>query len=61
MINEITIVELIWTIILTIYTVSITFLTKKTYDLMINKGIKKRDAVYYNRKLVHIFAGGFIA
>lgn len=61
MINETTIVELIWIIILTIYTVSITFLTKKTYDLMVNKGIKKKDAIYYNRKIVHIFAGGVIA
>ncbi len=61
MINETTIVEFIWIIILTIYTVSITFLTKKTYDLMVNKGIKKKDAVYYNRKIVHIFAGGVIA
>ena len=54
MINETTIVEFIWIIILTIYTVSITFLTKKTYDLMVNKGIKKKDAVYYNRKIVHM-------
>ena len=61
MINETTIVEFIWIIILTIYTVSITFLTKKTYDLMVKKGIKKKDAVYYNRKIVHIFAGGVIA
>lgn len=61
MINETMIVEFIWIIILTIYTVSITFLTKKTYDLMVNKGIKKKDAVYYNRKIVHIFAGGVIA
>jgi len=61
MINETTIVEFIWIIILTIYTVSITVLTKKTYDLMVNKGIKKKDAVYYNRKIVHILAGGVIA
>jgi len=61
MINETTIVESIWILILTIYTVSITFLTKKTYDLMVNKGIKKKDAVYYNRKIVHILAGGVIA
>jgi len=61
MINETTIVEFIWIIILTIYTVSITFLTKKTYDLMVNRGIKKKDAVYYNRKIVHILAGGVIA
>jgi len=61
MINETMIVELIWIIILIIYTLSVTFLTKKTYDLMVKKGIKKGDAVYYNRKLVHIFAGGVIA
>jgi len=52
--------EFIWIFILTIYTVSITFLTKKTYDLMISRRIKKNDAIYYNRKLVHILAGGVV-
>jgi hypothetical protein len=28
---------------------------------MIYKGVKKNDAIYYNRKLVHILAGGIIA
>ena len=32
--------------------------TKKTYEWMTNRNIRKKDAVYYNRKLVHIFAGG---
>jgi len=60
MINGIT-YEILWIIILTIYAVSITFMTKKTYDLMLNKGIQKSDVVYYNRKIIHIFAGGVIA
>ena len=60
MISETTAVEFIWIIILTIYTISAAFLTKKTYDLMINRGIRKKDAIYYNRKLVHILAGGVV-
>ena len=52
--------EILWIFILTFYVIFIMLFTKKIYDLMINKGIKKDDAIYYNRKLVHIFAGGII-
>jgi hypothetical protein len=50
-----------WILILTIYALSVTFLTKWTYKFMLEKGLEKDDAIYYNRKLVHIFAGGIIA
>jgi len=36
------------------------FFTKKTYELMRRHGVRKKDAIYYNRKLVHIFAGGLV-
>lgn len=52
--------EILLTVSLIVYTIFISYATKRTYDWMINKGIKKKDAVYYNRKFVHIFAGGII-
>ena len=42
------------------YAFFIFFLTKKLYDWMINKRIKKSVAIYYNRKIMHIFAGGIV-
>lgn len=59
--NDIFSNEILWVLILTIYAVLITFLTKKTYEFMRKKGVKKNVAVYYNRKIIHIFAGGIIA
>ena len=48
-------------IILILYAILVSLVTKKTFDLMVSRGIKKIDAIYYNRKLVHILAGGVIA
>ena len=39
----------------------VTFLTKKIYHHYVSKGIKKRVVIYYNRKIIHIFAGGLVA
>ncbi|RLI45516.1 dolichol kinase [Candidatus Bathyarchaeota archaeon] len=44
-----------WILLLT------SFLTRKLYDLMIRRGLEHGVAVYYNRKIVHIFAGGLVA
>ena len=52
--------ELLWILLLAIYALSVIFLTKKSYHLFIKKGVKKESAVYYNRKLIHIFAGGVV-
>jgi len=57
--NEI-LYEIFWILFLAVYAVSVIFLTKKSYHLMIKKGIKEESAVYYNRKLIHIFAGGVV-
>ena len=54
-------IQIILSIILILYAILVSFVTKKTYDFMVSKGIKKNDAIYYNRKLVHILAGGVIA
>ncbi len=52
--------QIYWILILGLYAVSVFFLTKKFYDYMIKKNLKKSVAVYYTRKLIHIFAGGII-
>ena len=49
-----------WVIVLSVYAAIITMSTKKIYELMIAKGFKKNVAVYYNRKIVHMFAGGIV-
>lgn len=53
--------QIILSIILILYAILVSLVTKKTFDLMVARGIKKIDAIYYNRKLVHILAGGIIA
>ncbi|RLG01470.1 MAG: dolichol kinase [Thaumarchaeota archaeon] len=37
------------------------FLTKLFYETLIKRGIEERVAIYYNRKIIHIFAGGLVA
>ncbi len=47
--------------LLVVYTAFVLYLTKYVYKIGRNKGLKSKDAVYYNRKFVHIFAGGVVA
>jgi len=50
-----------WVFILAAYIMLVVLiLTKKFYEWMTRRGIRKKDAIYYNRKLVHIFAGGLV-
>ncbi|MFW6040917.1 MAG: hypothetical protein ACOC85_03690 [Thermoplasmatota archaeon] len=51
-------IQLLWVVLLTVYAVLITLSTRYVYGLMIDRGIEKNIAIYYDRKLVHIFAGG---
>ncbi len=53
-------IDLPLSIILIIYTIVIAYSTKYIYHFMINRNIKKKDAIYYNRKFVHILAGGVV-
>lgn len=53
--------EIFWLIILIIYVFLVAKLTKKYYNTLIKKGTKKDSAMYVNRKMVHIFAGGVVA
>ncbi|MEA3458152.1 MAG: hypothetical protein U9R21_05685 [Candidatus Thermoplasmatota archaeon] len=53
--------DLILSAALIVYALLVAYFTKSAYGWMINRNIKKKDAIYYDRKLVHIFAGGIIA
>ena len=39
----------------------VTILTKKTYMFMLRRGLQDKVAVYYNRKIIHVLAGGLVA
>ena len=53
--------DIILIVALCIYLVIVAVLTKYAFKIMTNKGLDKEDALYYNRKFVHIFAGGVVA
>ncbi len=43
------------------YVMAVVFGTKKLYDIMVSRGMKRNVAVYYNRKIIHMAAGGVVA
>jgi len=54
--------EIIYAVILTIWVfIVVQIITKKLYDYMIKKGFKNNVAIYFNRKVIHVIAGGFVA
>ncbi|MCD6488345.1 MAG: dolichol kinase [Desulfurococcales archaeon] len=54
--------EVIYTVILFVWVIAVVqFITRKLYDYMVSRGMPHNKAVYYNRKLIHIAAGGFVA
>ncbi len=50
--------QLYWAIGLSLYVLSILLLTRIPYRAMVNRGMEPIRAVYYNRKIVHMLAGG---
>ncbi len=58
MISTSFIIQTIWIVLLVVYSISVTLGTKTLYHWMMKKGIDRRVAIYYDRKVVHIFAGG---
>ena len=52
--------ELFLTVVLAFYAFGVILLTRKVYDYGVRKHVKKSVIVYYNRKLIHIFAGGVV-
>ncbi|NPB00361.1 MAG: dolichol kinase [Crenarchaeota archaeon] len=53
--------ESIEAIILFLYVIGILYVTKILYNIMRKRGLPHNVAVYYNRKFIHVFAGGVIA
>ncbi|NEX21888.1 hypothetical protein G3480_16500 [Thiorhodococcus mannitoliphagus] len=47
-----------WAIGLSLYVLCILFLTRIPYQAMVDRGMEPIRAVYYNRKIVHMMAGG---
>jgi len=60
MLDQQIIYETIWMFLLAAYAFSIIFLTKSFYKYMLKKRFDEKVVIYYNRKLIHIFAGGVI-
>ncbi|MFP4000978.1 MAG: hypothetical protein ACLFSM_09015 [Thermoplasmata archaeon] len=52
------VIQSLWVVILVTYSISVTLATKRLYHWMIEKGVKNNVAIYYDRKVVHIFGGG---
>ncbi|MEL9941111.1 MAG: hypothetical protein QW348_08760 [Ignisphaera sp.] len=36
----------------------VSIVTKRLYDYMVGRGVKRNVAVYYNRKIIHVSTGG---
>ncbi|MBS3782540.1 MAG: hypothetical protein KGY68_08065, partial [Candidatus Thermoplasmatota archaeon] len=51
-------IQTLWLVLLVSYSIIVTFSTKRLYNYLIKKGVKKNVAIYYDRKIVHIFGGG---
>lgn len=54
--------EILCAILLFLWVIAVVrVISKKAYDFMISKGFRHNVAVYYNRKIIHIAAGGLVA
>jgi phytol kinase len=53
--------EIIFTILAIVYPMTIVLLTKSTFAAMKKRNFNEMVAVYYNRKIVHMAAGGVVA
>ncbi len=53
--------EMAKALILSIYVLGVVLVTKPIYSFLRKKGLPHNVAIYYNRKIIHIFAGGVIA
>jgi len=55
------VIESLWAIILFAYIIFLIYLTKKLFKYMMKLNMKTNVAIYYNRKIIHILAGGLVA
>jgi phytol kinase len=54
-------IEIGFSIVAIFYAMAIVIVTKSTYEMMRKRGSEEMVAVYYNRKIVHMAAGGVVA
>ena len=50
--------QFLWALLLSLYVLGVLFLTILPYRWMVARGMEPIRAVYYNRKIVHMAAGG---
>ncbi len=48
-------------LLLSFYVLIIIYVTKPVYEYLRKRGLPHNVAIYYNRKIIHVFAGGVIA
>ena len=60
MLDQQLLLEIFWIFVLAAYAFSVIFLTRRLYDYMLKNRFTEEQAIYYNRKLIHIFAGGIV-
>ncbi len=48
-------------LVLGFYVLVVVYVTKPLYHYMLSRGLKRNQAVYYNRKIIHVAAGGVVA
>ncbi|MFN4046491.1 MAG: dolichol kinase [Acidilobaceae archaeon] len=53
--------EALVTLVLALYVLFVVFITLPLYKLMVSRGVSDYSARYYNRKIIHMFAGGLVA
>ena len=50
--------QIYYSLVMGIYVMLVLYSTKVPYRMMVERGVEDIRAVYYNRKIVHMFAGG---
>ena len=50
--------DFVWFAVLGFWAVAVVFAIKPFYDYLVNRGSEHMVAVYYNRKVAHMLAGG---
>ncbi len=53
--------EALVTVVLAVYVLFVVFVTLPFYKIMVSRGVSDYSARYYNRKIIHMFAGGLVA
>ena len=53
--------QIVWAAVAVVYAAVIVFLTQRIYLKLRARGVASNVAVYYNRKIVHMAAGGVVA